>query len=160
MEPNITAPKIIQRLSTVLVAYFDFNGSTTCNQLREYLSTFVRALGEDLDKDVIYKSANKAEGKSFEDWKSILINEAIQIQSHAIGVFAHHVADIAAFPLSANNKLPCETGYTYIADFLDCWRQARAKLADMRAVEPKSDKHQRKRAGHGWVPYLADAFER
>lgn len=160
MEPNITAPKIIQRLSAALIAYFDFNGSSTCNQLRDYLSTFVRALGEDLDNEVIYKSANKVDGKSFEDWKSIYINEATQLQSHAIGTFAHHVADLAAFPLSASQKVPCETGYTYIAEFRDCWRKARAQLAEMHSIEPMSQKHQRKRAGHSWIPYLADTFER
>jgi hypothetical protein len=159
MEPDITSPKIIQRLGASLTAYFDFDNSPNCNQLRAWLSTFIKAVGQTFDANIITNAANRIDGKDFEDWKSIFIERGIVLQSRAICIFAHHVADVATLQISADRKVPCEAGYRYIDDFTDCWKRARRELFENYNIQPKSRKHQYKRAGRSWIPYPAGILE-
>ncbi|RWX78878.1 hypothetical protein EPK99_09890 [Neorhizobium lilium] len=159
MDGAIIGPKVTRRLDVHLISYFDFRDVGPCSNLRASISRFMEALCEKLDAELIQKSVEHTE-KSFDDWTSWYVDEALRLQINAVGHFAHAIGDLEAFPVAAGTKVPCELGYRNFQEFAGCWRRACALRQAELNVTPKSKKFQDKRADHDWAPYFSDLFKK
>jgi hypothetical protein len=155
---GILGPKVTRRLEASLLAYFDLKNTGPCSHLRSFIENFISSLCEKLDAELLRKSAENIDGKSFDDWRSWYIDEAIQIQAHAIGNFAHRIIDVETLSSGASQKVPCDLGYKNAEEFFDCWRAATQSRRDQLKISPQSQRFRDKRKNHQWAPYFSDLF--
>lgn len=151
----ILKDRVLNHLDSTLRAYFDYSDGPQCSNLRGFVAGLVTDVCERLDTELLRKVAEKVDGKSFAEWRSWYIDEAVTLQANAVGAFAHRVIDVETLsPSALSRKVPCELGYKHADEFITCWQETYGKRLAEKERLPSSKKFQDKRSSHTEPPYL------